>query len=64
VQRPEINFLGYKEVLLLPVSTVNSSAASPIWRKKKFLPELINTEYIQIHMSSFPLADMPLENFF
>lgn len=64
VQSPGVNFLGYEEVLLLPVSTVNSSAASHMWRKKMLLPERINTKYIQIHMSLFPLAYIPLEKVF
>lgn len=64
VQSPEINVLVYEEVLLLPVPTVNSSTASHMERRKKLLPEWMDTKYIQIHVSSFPLADIPLEKFF
>lgn len=47
MQRPEINFHGFKGALLLLVARIHSSGPSHIWRKNKLLPEWINTKYSQ-----------------
>lgn len=44
MQSPEINLLEYKRPLLSPIARVNSSGPNYISKKKKLLPEWINTK--------------------